>query len=333
MVRKAAKKGAESEGKAAAKKAEAAAKKAEREKRWARNPELDYRPWQAVVTCHSDGDLSASAPKQKSFPTLLGKAPKNIDDLQFEILTADVHLQLQAGHIVQAQQTVNSHVAKAETYKCPEIGFQRDYQKNPNDVMVEKIPKEEWFSDIGGKPGKFDKVQVDGNEHVQNLGIPFLGSHCAVGALRNCSGEMYPIFEQGAYNMGTEYASEHFRKSVRCMPYHMFFYRPNGKLITAPDLEHFQQPSPKVQGFQKYEVILHPWMVTFTYQFIPKGPFRDYLANREEVKEAIYSMIMSGLGGRRSAGFGPYHVAEITIRDWSPAPDASKIHSEPLEQK
>lgn len=225
-------------------------------------------------------DWSGSRPE--NIDSLLNRPDKDITALQFMVTKTQVELLCQKGDTLAATEILAKYKKDQEEaergYKCPLNVFQRDNQN-----------------------GK----------------APYQGAHCFFGAFRDAAGHLNEIYYKKAADRGTKASDKHLRKFVRIVPNHVFLYR-NGKKITEVDGIEGQQPSEDVKGFAKYEVIKHPFTFKFRMQIIPAGPFKEFLADRDKVIEALKCSTFNGEGSRRSAGYGGWRITKAEVENWSP---------------
>lgn len=213
----------------------------------------------------------------ENIEALIKKPSKDTATLLYQIVKTQVELLCQQGKTVEAMEALEKYREQEHVYSAPLCTFKRDNQ---------------------------------------NGQAPYQGAHCFYGAFRDAAGALFELYYKKAADRGMKASDKHLRKYVRIIPNHIFLYR-DGKKILKPDLIEGQQPVDDVRGFARYEVIRHPFSFNFAVQVFVAGPFKEFLADKSKVMEALYSATLNGEGSRRSAGYGGWKITDMKVEDWA----------------
>lgn len=213
----------------------------------------------------------------KSIDNLVKKPGKDVATLVYQVSKSQVELCLQAGDIAGAVEAIKKYQEQQHEFANPLNVFKRDHQ---------------------------------------NGNWPYQGAHTVFGAFRDAARFLFPeFFWQKGKGKADRPSNTHLRKFVKVTPNHIFFHRPdmsNG-VITKPDGIEGQQPVGAVKGFARYEVIESPFQFAFKMAVNPKGPFGNFLGNKDLVIETIKQSVNHGLGSSRSAGYGMWEIADLKV--------------------
>ena len=214
----------------------------------------------------------------ESIDSLIEKPSKNVADLIFSAVKAQVEMCTQAGDVKGAWEAIKKNQSEQFQYSCPLNTFKRDKQ--------------------------------NGNQ-------PYQGAHTVFGAFRDGARFVFPeyFYEKGAVGGTKRPSKTHLRKFVIIRPNHIFFYRPDldGSVITEPDEVEGQQPVGDVKGFARYEVINGPFQFQFTMSINPRGMYEKFLTNQDKVLDALCQGVNHGLGAGRSAGYGMWKIVSTEV--------------------
>ena len=211
---------------------------------------------------------------------LVQKQSKDVSELVFKIMAAEVEKLLQTGDTEAAMAAVDTYASeRINPYNNPLNVFKRDNQNNS---------------------------------------YPYMGAHWLFGAIRDSAKFIHPEAFYGGGVKGAP-SADHFRKFVDVTPYHIFFHRPeyeknNANIVDGVDGIDNQQPSKKVGGFSRYEYIEAPVQFCARVSVSPRGPFSKLLEDPDNMREIIQQARNHRLGSCRSAGYGNWiiHALEIS---------------------
>ena len=213
----------------------------------------------------------------ESIDSLIEKPSKNVADLIFSAVKAQVEMCTQAGDVAGAWEAIKKYQSEQFQYSCPTNTFKRD---------------------------------------MQNGQHPYQGAHTVFGAFRDGARFLFPeYFYQNKKGETTKPSKTHLRKFVIVRPNHIFLYRPDlaGAIIEKPDAVEGQQPVADVKGFAKYEVINGPFQFQFQMSINPRGMYEKFLTNQDKVLDALHQGVNHGLGAGRSAGYGMWKIVSTEI--------------------
>jgi len=233
--------------------------------------------YQIKVEGESESDWRAATPE--NIENLLDGTNQDHSKLEFKIVSAEVELLIGQGETLKATEVLQAYVAKVKKpYSAPINRFRKD---------------------------------------SLNGGFPFLGAHSYFGALRDALDALNPDFfyQDGKKNQKGKPSKKHLRKFIKILPHHVYFYQLDGQVIKKPfETLEGQQPVGPVKGFAYYEIIRHPFKVSYKLQINPNNKqFGVLLSDPNKIIEAIHQSAWYGQGGSRGAGYGQWKVTKAEL--------------------
>jgi hypothetical protein len=214
---------------------------------------------------------------------LVEKGTKDMNDIYYKIMCAEVEACLQKGDTKGAQEIADDYTnLRIAPYNNPLNVFKQD---------------------------------------KQNGSYPYMGAHWLFGAIRDGAKFIFPEHFYGGGVKGKP-SADHFRKFVDVVPYHIFLHRPeyeknNKNIVKKFDDVDDQQPSKKVGGFSRYEYIECPLQFYAEVLVSPRGPFLKLLEDPDNMREIIQQARNHRLGTCRSAGYGQWKIIRLTLKNGS----------------